>query len=320
MSANSAVRDQQVAVCISVTSLCQFSCIILIIGLLLVSATAMAQETTLKAKLNTAQKLWISQHPEVEYALEADYGPFIYLDQQGEVKGLSVDVLKLISSKTGLRFKPGPPSHLAAILAQAQMQKLALITSLRATPERSGFLNFSSPYAAIPAVLVLAERQPLKTLSELKGRRIAVGKAYAVEQFVRSTYPEIEWQSVPDDLSALKALQLGEVEGVVADLASLNFLRSHPDSPKFAVAAKVGFTYELSFAFSKDQTELAAIVQAGLLAISPTERDNLLNKWMPAEADINPQDYRLISVILLSLLLASWFAFRHFRRRCALPS
>lgn len=289
-------------------------CLILLV-MLWPCKLAGAQASSLQANLSETQKLWVSQHPEIEYAAEADYGPFIYLDQQGEVKGLSVDVLNLVAAKTGLKFKAGPASNLASILALAQQQKLSMITSLRATPERSAYLNFSMPYASIPAVLALPEKQALKQLSELSGKRIAVGKGYAVEHYVRTTYPEINWHSVPDDNSALKALQLGEVDGVVADLASLIFLRNHPDSPKFVIAGKLGFTYELSFAFNKNQSELAAIVQAGLLAITPAERDLLLSKWMPAEQSINPLDYRALFIILLSLILASWFAYRYFRQR-----
>ncbi len=84
------------------------------------SQLALAQSDAHVAKLTASQRQWISQQGPIEFAVESDYGPFIFLDHEGEVKGLSVDVLQLIGRKTGLNFVPGPPSHLAEILKQAQ--------------------------------------------------------------------------------------------------------------------------------------------------------------------------------------------------------
>lgn len=273
-----------------------------------------AQAVAQPAHLSAEQIEWVRQHPQVEYALEADYGPFIYLDKNGVVNGLSVDILQLIGNKTGLLFKPGPPQNLATILKQAHAQQITMITSLRATPERSAFLNFSSPYASIPAILALPTTQPSLHLRDMKGKPIAVGQGYAVEHFVRDTYPEVNWHTVSDDLSALKAMQAGQVDGVVADQASLQFLSSFADTPTFQLASKVGYTYELSFAFSKSQTELAAIVQAGLQAISPLERDRILTKWMPPQQAVSLLDYRALIWIGLSLLLSIGFAWRFYRQ------
>ncbi len=276
------------------------------------SQLALAQSDVHVAKLTASQRQWISQQGPIEFAVESDYGPFIFLDHEGEVKGLSVDVLQLIGRKTGLNFVPGPPSHLAEILKQAQANQIKLITSLRATPERSAFLNFSAAYASIPAVLALPLGYGNLLLRDLAGKRVAVGQGYAVEQFVRDTYPEVQWIAVPDDLHGIKAMQAGDVVAVVADLASLHFLRRFADTPEFQIAGKIGYTYELSFAFSKSQTELAAIVQAGLQAISPEQRDGLLTKWMPPPQTFSPWDYQVLPWILLSLVLAGWFAFRYF--------
>ena len=128
---------------------------------------------TLKPALNE----WLSQHPSVRYAPEADYGPFVYVEKDGVPLGMSVDFLKLISSKTGLQFQALPAQPLSDNLALAKKGGVEVITSLRPTPERAQFLAFTTPYVSIPAVLVVKKAQSAQTtLSQMQGKKIAVGK------------------------------------------------------------------------------------------------------------------------------------------------
>lgn len=235
------------------------------------------------ADLSQEQLDWIKQHPVHSYAPEADYGPFIYVDANGKPLGLSVDFLDLLSKKTGLQFQAQPAAPLSENLEKAKRREVDLITSLRPTPERAQYLDFTTPYVSIPAILALRPGQK-GSLSDMKGRKIAVGKGYAVEGFVREKYKDVEWVSLPSDGEALQQMAAGKVDGAVLDAASLQFLLSQPGMPKAQAGAAIGFEYPLSFAYRKDKPELGEILRKGMQAISVAERDQLLQRWIPADS------------------------------------
>ena len=66
---------------------------------------------------------------------------------------------------------------------------------------------------------------PLAGLSALSGRKVGVGKGCAVEAYVRKQFPAVQWEPCPDDAEALHRLMAGEMAGMVADVASIEYVR-----------------------------------------------------------------------------------------------
>lgn len=236
------------------------------------------------ASLSADERAWIGAHPRASYALAPDYGPFVYTDAQGNPRGLSVDVLALIALKTGLDLVPGAPLSLPQNLALARRGAIDIVTSLRPTEDRARYLDFSAAYASVPTVLMVRAGETAATLRAMAGRQIAVGAGFAVESFVRKQYPRVRWLALRSDADGLRRLAAGEIDGVVADLASVHFITRQQGGigpGPLRLAGPVGFDYPLSFGYRKDAPELGAILRRGLQAISIDERAALMARWMP---------------------------------------
>jgi len=221
---------------------------------------------------------------EIRFAPEKDYGPFVYQTAEGRVEGLSIDILEAIKSGLDAPVLMLPAQPLAAILEAARRGEVDLISSLRPTPERSAYLAFTSPYVRVPAVLVVRQSVSPATLKDLRGQRVAVGKGYAVEGFVRQAHPEVDWQAVPDDLSALQGLMAGQYQGVVADIASLSHLLRQKQVKGVEVSESVGFDYPLSFAYRKSLPQLGRQLEAGLQRLDDGTRQRIVSRWIDAAA------------------------------------
>lgn len=220
------------------------------------------------------------------FAPEADYGPFVFRADDGTIRGMSIDFLTLIAKKGGIDIHYLPARPLNEILDAARAGEVDLISSLRPTPERASYLDFSRPYVSVPAVTIgRASGDDLPVLAQLSGRRVAVGKGYAVEAFLRERYPEIQWIAVTDDTEALVKVSDGEVAAAVTDAASARFVMARKRLTGLAIGEAVGFEYSLSFAFPKDRRELGEALDDGLRAISKIERQSILDRWMPEVHD-----------------------------------
>jgi ABC-type amino acid transport substrate-binding protein len=268
------------------------------------------------AYLNQAQQAWIAEHPRISYAPEHDYGPFIFVDATGAPQGMSADFLQLISSKSGLAFIATPAKPLSANLALAERRAVDMLTSLKPTPERAAYLSFSAPYVSIPAALVLGAGQPVRALSRMPGRRVGIARGVAAELYVRQHFPQVEWVALNSDRDALSQLHGGVLDGVVADLASVQFITRQEGWPDPAVGELIGFDYPLSFAYRSDWPVLGQILQRTLQQISPEERKAILRRWLPASIAHQEQAPRRLPLVLGCLMLAlalacAWVRYRH---------
>ncbi|NBX21571.1 MAG: histidine kinase, partial [Betaproteobacteria bacterium] len=219
----------------------------------------------------------------IRFAPEKDYAPFVSAGPAGQVQGLSIDVLDILKPRLGANVQVLPADNLANILQAARRGEVDLISSLRPTPERAEFLAFTEPYVMVPAVLVVKQGPIPPTLKDLADRPVAVGKGYAVESFVRTNYPLIRWVAVSDDVAALQALLRGDVDGVVADVASVSDATRHSGIRGVQVVESLPFEYELSFAYRKELTALGDALNAGLKDITPATRQALLRRWIDTE-------------------------------------
>ena len=261
------------------------------------------------------------QAQEVRFAPEADYGPFIFQQDDGQIAGLSLDFLQEISRQAGLTLNILPAKPLAEILADVAQGEVDVVSSLRPTTERAKYLGFTKPYVQIPAVVVgRSDSAQRLSLAALSGAKVAVGKGYAVEAFVRQSYPQINWQAVPSDGVALQQLLAGEVDAAVADIASVSFIVKQEALEGLQLGAAVGFDYPLSMAYRKDDEALGQALEAGLAAIEQPQRLAIINRWVPSDAlarqeqpGLTPQTVGLFG-LLLAAFLAAWALWRRQRR------
>lgn len=240
----------------------------------------------------------------IRFAPEKDYGPFVFQDRDGAVRGISIDFLDLIRVRTGLQIQTLAPQPLGQILEQARAGQVDLVSSLRPTPERAAYLAFTSPYVSVPAVLVTREAGAADDLGALAGRTIAVGQGYAVEAHVRRRFPAVRWLAVPDDGAGLRALMAGQVQGVVADAASVTFLNRQMGLTGLQMHGGIGFEYTLSMAYRKEAVALGRQLEQGLAAISQAERQTILARWIDQGsqplADTRAELIRRIGLALLA--------------------
>lgn len=243
-------------------------------------------------------------------APERDYGPFVYIDDQGKLAGLSVDVLALVAQRGGVPWQALPAAPLAQQLAALKAGAADFVTSVRPTPERAAYLIFTSAYVNVPAVVVSRDGGQVQ-LQALNGQTVTVGQGYGVEGFVRKAYPGINWQAVTDDVLALKAVSEGRAAAAVVDLASAGFVMRQHHLTGLTVGESVGFDYALSFGVRKDLPALRDELDAGIRQLSTADRASLRARWLsaPEQPQAIPRSlwWALGLLTVLALLAAVWW-------------
>lgn len=264
----------------------------------------------------------LAQAP-ARFAPERDYGPFVFESPDGQIAGLSIDILRLVQRHAGIELTMLPARPLSEQLAAARRGEVDLISSLRPTAERAEYLRFSAPYVSVPAVLVArAAAGAAVGLADLTGQPVALGAGYAVEAPMRAAHPEVAWQAVTDDVAALRGVAEGRYRAAVVDVASFHFVTRQHRLAGLQPLSQVGFEYRLSFAAPHRRADLIERIDRSLARLPVAERQEVLNRWMPsgtAPAPARAPMTTRVGLALLALALAmagvAWW-----RRRQARPS
>ncbi len=265
--------------------------------------------------LNAGERAWLTEHPVIRVIPERNYAPFIFVGDDGKPQGISVNYLRLIEKKLGITFVMEKGENLAEALKKVQRGQADVVTSLMKNEDRSKYLNFTSPYISVPAVIIV-KKEISETLSpeKLTGYRVAVGKGYAVEAYLREKYPGLHLVPVDDEVDGLKMLSFSEVDAIVADTASASYIIDRYKITNLRIAGESGFAYDLSFASRKDRPMINGILEKGLSAVSPAEREEIYRRWVRVDRSIPFATKAvmtvivllLIAIILLSIAIYAW--------------
>lgn len=252
---------------------------------LAVHGGSLAPETSIAGKgprLDAPELEWIREHPQVIVA-SLQYPLYLFKDKRGQWAGLNSDILRRISSMTGLQFIHEETFSSAQMLELLKSGKADMSTTLAMNDERKAFLDFSLAFGGGHWVFVIrADDSPWISLDQLSGRVLVLPERHALEASIRRDYPDIRLRSVKTFAEARALVESGEADvtienGTRADFAALGQLKvGQPVEGKWAPD---------HLAIRKGQPQLLSILNKALDAFTAAELRAIRQKWFP---DIAP--------------------------------
>ena len=244
-----------------------------------------AERLNQSLKLTPDEQEWIKLHPEVKVILygDDDTAPAAFLDQTGNVRGLAVDILAIAGLKTGLRFSFQPNSNMESLTQEIKENRADMVAALAPSQERQKDLNFSYPFTRSAFALITANKNSsIRTLSDLRGKRLAVIKKAALAKFISTRYPEIKLIYYDNDDELFSSVIKGEADALVGVLFSAEYQISNRYRGELKIVNTVGSNPAyFSFATGKSNFLLNSILNKVLMAIPPNELEILANRWRP---------------------------------------
>ena len=238
----------------------------------------------------------------VTVAIDDNYPPYVFRNEEGELEGYLVDLWKLWERQTG-----NTVSLRATDWAKAQALfnsgKADVIETIFRTTEREKSLVFSPPYADIP-VSIYADAQ-LEGLTNPKSLRGFVVGAKAgdacIDRLRQDGVNDI--RAYPNYSAVIAGATSGDVRIFCLDEPPANYLlfqaqadrRFHKvfslSSGQFHRAVKIG------------NDDLLLMVQQGFDTISPADQKRLREKWFGTPLALRSMQHFLISGIALLLIV-----------------
>lgn len=227
------------------------------------------------------EQRWIDQHPRVKVAINEHYMPMTFTDEEGNIRGISIDVLAKISLRTGLKFDWVRGDSVPGLISQVSRGNADMLAAITLSSERDGDLHFTRPYLTNPFVLVTAiGNDPIQTVDQMAGKRLALIRGNVLREYLAENFPRVQLVAVDNTVDLMEMVARGEVDGAINSLVSAHYTISREYRNRLQITSTVGTTpARIALATNRGALELYSILDKALLSITPQEMDDLTNRW-----------------------------------------
>ncbi|USD42708.1 diguanylate cyclase [Vibrio sp. SCSIO 43135] len=254
-------------------------------------------------KLTDREVAWLKQHPYLRLAIDNDWPPFEYVDEDMIYQGMAADYIKIIAKRLGIELLPSIDMSWSEVVEASKRRELDIYPALAITPNRKEYLNFTRPYLSFPMLIITnQQRHYIADLNSLNGKEVAVVKGYASNELLRENHPEIILYEARNVADALEAVSTGRVAAYVGNIATANYVMTREGYTNLKVAGATPYRFDLSMAARNDWPILHSILQKALDSLSEEEKKAIYSRWITVRYE-HGVDYNLVWKIVLAALL-----------------
>ena len=217
---------------------------------------------------------------EIKMAMSGQYPPFNFVDDKNQLTGFDVEIGQAVAERIGIKATPLSTAW-DGIIAGLLANKYELICgSMAITEERLKSIDFSEPYYRSGAQLFVKKGSAIKSVADLKGKKVGVTLGTTYEKWVRANIPDADvrtYKGVPD---MILEVGYGRIDGFITDKI-VGALAIKKKGAPIALAGDLLYEEKMGIALRQNNPELKAAINDALAAIKKdgTYHDIAL-KWL----------------------------------------
>lgn len=285
-----------------------------LLTLLLVVITNGVLASTSSIELSEDEQRWLRAHPSIRLAVDIDWSPFEYIDDDQNYVGMAAEYIGLVSQKLDIEFEVEKEKPWSEVVEAVKSGELDMYSCVVSTPQRREYANFSKPYLSFPMVIVTSDKVAyVNGLKDLKNETVAVVRGYATQDLLEKNHPELELYLADNVADALEKLSVGKVYAYIGNIATVSDVIRREGLTNIKISGQTPYKYELSMGVRKDWPEFVPILQKALDSITEQEHDQIYRNWIKLRYE-HGFDYRLMWKIFAGAFLVVMIIFAWNRR------
>ncbi|KAB7707242.1 transporter substrate-binding domain-containing protein [Bacillus aerolatus] len=172
-----------------------------------------------------------AEQKEYKVGIDTTYAPFEF-EQDGEYKGIDIDLINAIADSQDFNIKFSPMDFGGIIPAMQAGELDVAIAGMSITDERKKVVDFSEPYFDAGLTLVVKkDNKDIKTISDLKGKIVAVkkgttGAAFAQENAEKEGYTVKQFNDSP---AMFQEVANGNADALIEDYPVIAYAIAQKD-------------------------------------------------------------------------------------------
>jgi polar amino acid transport system substrate-binding protein len=199
--------------------------------------------------------------------LDDNFPPMGFRDEKNTLVGFDIDLANEAGKRLGVevKFKPIDWNAKEAELSGKRVD--VLWNGLTITEQRKEKILFTTPYLENHQIIVVLEKSPIKSKSELKGKVVGVQDGSSAIEAVQKDEPTAkslkELKKFGDNVTALMDLSAGRLDALVVDEVVGRYYTAKKPGEYRVLDENFG-TEDYGVGTRKDDTDLMAKLQKAL--------------------------------------------------------
>lgn len=221
------------------------------------------------AKKNEGSLESIKAKGVIRIGVFSDKAPFGYVDSNGKNQGFDVVIAKrfakdLFGDETKVEFVLVEAANRVEYLETNKVD--IILANFTVTPERKERVDFANPYMKVALGIVSPDGSIIKSVDELKGKKLIVNKGTTAETYFTKNFPNIELLSFDQNSEAFAALKDGRGAALAHD-NTLLFAWSKENKGFTTGVTSLGDIDTIAPAVKKGNVELLNWINAELVKL-----------------------------------------------------
>ena len=195
------------------------------------STTAVSEAASSEAASTSAAaaELTTVEAGKLTMATNATFPPYEMTTDSGEFEGIDIDTAKAIAEKLGLELQIDDMDFDAALLSVQQGKADIAMAGVTVTDERKAVMDFSDSYATGIQSVIVPEGSDIASVDDLAGKKIGTQRGTTGYIYCSDDFGDENVVAYDDGLTAVQALNNGQVDAVVIDNApAQEFIAANP--------------------------------------------------------------------------------------------
>jgi PAS domain S-box-containing protein len=245
--------------------------------------------------------LW-AHHDDSVYRFAGDnnYPPFEFIDENGEISGFNIDIIRAVASKVDLDIEIELMVWNQA-MEQLEAEQVDAITGMFYSEERADNFLFSIPFINVSHTIVTRTDQDIKSIQDIEDKEIIVQKADIMHDYVLEEGISNRLILTADPDQALNMLSDGVGYCALVGFYQAKYLIEKYNLKNLKTIGRQFHPYKYSVATTKANENLLFLINEGLSILKETGAYNEIHeKWLGRyERIISPQWYRTLNIGLI---------------------
>lgn len=193
------------------------------------SSDAASSEATSEAASTEAAEVTTVEPGKLIMSTNAAFPPYEMTADDGSFEGIDVDIAQAIADKLGLELQIDDMDFDAALLAAQSGKSDMVMAGVTVTDERKAVMDFTDSYATGIQVVIVPEDSDIASIDDLTGKQIGVQRGTTGDSYCTDDFGEENVTRYDNGLTAVQALNNGQVDCVVIDNApAQEFVAANP--------------------------------------------------------------------------------------------
>ena len=235
------------------------------------------QKKETKVIYTKEEQAYLDKDIVVNISNDMSWAPFDY-NEFGKANGLSVDYVKLILDKAGIRYSFAYGYSWSEILQHFRDAKIDIIPDFYRTKSREKYTLFSSPYYR-------GELAIYSTLKDIKHKKIGIEIADGSIPLVKKRFKDSKIVEVKTINMILEQMKTGKLDALVCNPLVFNYYTTDEQKEKYKILKYVKLSareqrdISLHVGVRKDLKILHSIIQKTIDSLDKDEIRDLKKAW-----------------------------------------